>query len=151
MSDYNVYSRHCPARLFFDRLAERWVLLIIGLLRQQPPLRFNEIKREVDGISQKVLSQKLKLLERDGLVAREVYPSMPVRVEYRLTELGRSYADTIEQVSLWAQQHVETLLAAQLRFDETQAAEEEERARPPLRFLPPLNKPANPGNNKNGD
>lgn len=137
MSDYNVYSRHCPARLFFDRLAERWVLLIIGLLRQQSTLRFNEIKREVDGISQKVLSQKLKLLERDGLVEREVYPSTPVRVEYRLTELGRSYADTIEQVALWAQQHVETLLTAQSRFDEAQAAEEEARARPSLHFLPP--------------
>jgi len=114
---YDVYSRNCPARLFFDRLAERWVLLIIHLLRQGGAQRFSEIKRRVNGISQKVLSQKLKQLERDGLIARTVYPEVPVRVEYRLTPLGGSFAETIDQVGLWAEQNVEQMQLAQAQYD----------------------------------
>ncbi len=113
---YDVYSRDCPARLFFDRLAERWVLLIIHLLRQGGALRFSEIKRRVNGISQKVLSQKLKQLERDGLIARTLYPEVPVRVEYRLTALGVSFAATIDQVGQWAEQHVEQMQRAQAQY-----------------------------------
>lgn len=132
---YNVYSRHCPARMFFDRLAERWTMLIIGALRQHDTLRFNEIKREVEGISQKVLSQKLKQLERDGMVERQVYPCVPVRVEYRLTALGGSFAGIIEQVSLWSQQHVETMLTAQQAYDVQNTNASEEAELPPLRFV----------------
>lgn len=133
---YDVYSRHCPARLFFDRLAESWVLLIIGLLRKEgAPLRFNDLKRRIDGISQKVLSQKLKQLERDGLVSRELFPCVPVRVEYGLTELGLSFAATMEQLTGWAQQNVEAMAQAQHRYDAAQAAREAELARPALRFV----------------
>jgi len=131
---YDVYSRDCPARLFFDRLAERWVLLIIHLLRHGGPLRFSEIKRRVNGISQKVLSQKLKQLERDGLIARTLYPEVPVRVEYHLTALGGSFADTIEQVGQWAEQNVERMLAAQTQYD----AQLPEAPRPSgLRYIRP--------------
>lgn len=119
---YDVYSRDCPARLFFDRLAERWVLLIIHLLRQETPLRFSEIKRRVNGISQKVLSQKLKQLERDGLLHRQLFAEVPVRVEYSLTDLGCSFAATIDQVGQWAEQNVEQMICAQTHYDAQLAA-----------------------------
>lgn len=114
---YNVYSRNCPTRVFFDRVAERWVLLIIGLLRDGCPRRFSELKRQVEGISQKVLSQKLKLLERDGLVSRQVFATMPLTVEYQLTPLGLSFAETIERVSLWAEKNFERVRQSQQQYD----------------------------------
>jgi DNA-binding HxlR family transcriptional regulator len=129
---YNVYSRNCPARWFFERLAERWVLLIIGLLRDGKPLRFNELKRQVDGISQKVLSQKLKQLERDGLIVRQVYATVPVTVEYQLTQLGLSFADTIEKVSQWAEANVEQMFQAQQQYD---AQTDAMTPRPSMRYL----------------
>lgn len=113
---YNVYARNCPARQCFERLADRWAILIISRLRNGL-LRFNQLKKEIDGISQKVLSQKLKQLERDGIVQRSVIASVPVTVEYQLTPLGHSYADTIDQIHLWAEQNVETVMAAQEKYD----------------------------------
>lgn len=115
-ASYDVYSRHCPARMVLDRLADKWSLLIIGRLRAGP-VRFNSLRREVDGISQKVLSQTLKKLERDGLIARRAFATVPVTVEYALTELGRTLSDTIESLSHWAETHIETVLAAQRAYD----------------------------------
>ncbi|WP_417762789.1 winged helix-turn-helix transcriptional regulator [Shewanella sp.] len=114
---YNVYSRNCPTRVFFDRVAERWILLIIGLLRDGRPRRFSELKRQVEGISQKVLSQKLKWLERDGLVTRQVFATMPLTVEYQLTPLGLSFAETIERVSHWAENNFEQVCQSQQQYD----------------------------------
>lgn len=113
---YNVYDRHCPARMALDRLADKWSLLIIGRLRQGP-VRFNQLRREIQGISQKVLSQTLKKLERDGLIARRVEPSVPVTVEYSLSPLGGTLAQTIEALSHWAETHIESVLAAQQDYD----------------------------------
>ncbi|KFZ36726.1 HxlR family transcriptional regulator [Shewanella mangrovi] len=123
LNRYNVYARSCPARQCFERLAERWVVLIIGLLRDGEARRFNEIKRQVDGISQKVLSQKLKQLERDGMIARQVFATMPITVEYQLTSLGLSFADTIELVGQWAESNVEQMLHSQQQYDQRQQAE----------------------------
>ena len=113
---YDVYSRHCPARLVLDRLADKWVLLVIGRLREQA-VRFNQLRRDVDGVSQKVLSQTLKKLERDGLVERRVYATVPVTVEYSLTGLGQSLARTIESFSHWAEMNIDAVLAAQNSYD----------------------------------
>ncbi len=113
---YDVYSRHCPARLVLDRLADKWVLLVIGRLWDQA-VRFNQLRRDVDGVSQKVLSQTLKKLERDGLVERRVYATVPVTVEYSLTALGRSLAETIESFSHWAERNINAVLAAQHSYD----------------------------------
>lgn len=113
---YNVYSRNCPARLVLDRLADKWALLVIGSLREGT-LRFNQLRREVDGVSQKVLSQTLKKLERDGIVARTALPTVPVTVEYALTPLGGTLAETIEHLSSWAESNMEQIQAAQARYD----------------------------------
>lgn len=113
---YDVYSRHCPARLVLDRLADKWVLLVIGRL-QVGTVRFNQLRRDVDGVSQKVLAQTLRNLERDGLIRRQVFPTVPVTVEYSLTRLGETLAQTIESLSHWAESNIEAVMAAQLSYD----------------------------------
>lgn len=118
---YSVYMKGCPARLVFDRLADKWSLLIVKLLREQPH-RFNQLRRGIDGISQKALSQTLQKLERDGLVNREAFATVPVTVEYSLTELGRTLATLIEPLASWAESHIEEVLRAHRRYDARQGA-----------------------------
>ncbi|MEX3982180.1 winged helix-turn-helix transcriptional regulator [Paraburkholderia sp. EG287A] len=113
---YSVYQEGCPARLIFERLADKWALLVVRLLKCRPT-RFNQLRREIEGVSQKVLSQTLRRLERDGLVSREVITSMPVAVEYSLTELGRTLAEAIEPLTAWAVVHIEDVLSAQHQYD----------------------------------
>lgn len=118
---YDVYSRACPARLVLDRLADKWAVLVIGSLRPGA-LRFNEMRRKVDGVSQKVLAQTLRKLERDGLVARQALATRPVTVEYSLTSLGATLAETIEHLSRWAESNMPAVLAAQRAYDRREAA-----------------------------
>ena len=113
---YNVYKQCCPARLFFERLADKWVLLILNVLTPQP-VHFNGLKKSIEGISPKVLSQKLKMLERDGFVARQVIDTAPIRVEYQLTDLGRNVAQTALNLKDWAELHIEQVLNAQQKYD----------------------------------
>lgn len=118
---YDVYSRGCPARLVLDRLADKWAVLVIGCLRAGA-LRFNQVRRKVDGVSQKVLAQTLRKLERDGLVARVALATRPVTVEYSLTPLGATLAETIEHLSRWAESNMPAVLAAQRAYDEREAS-----------------------------
>jgi len=118
---FDVYSRGCPARQVLDRLADKWAVLVIGRLRGGT-LRFNQLRREVDGVSQKVLSQTLKKLERDGLIARQVIATVPVTVEYSLTGLGTTLGETIELLSRWAESNMPAVLAAQHDYDRRCAA-----------------------------
>jgi DNA-binding HxlR family transcriptional regulator len=113
---YDVYARACPTRVVLDRLADKWVVLILGRL-VEGPMRFNQLRREIDGVSQKVLSQALKGLERDGLVARRAFATVPVRVEYSITPLGETLAQTVSQLAHWAERHIEQVIAAQQRYD----------------------------------
>lgn len=122
---YDVYSRHCPARMVLDRLADKWSVLIIGRLRAGAT-RFNLLRRDVDGISQKVLSQTLKKLERDGLVRRRAFATVPVTVEYSLSELGATLAETIEALSRWAEAHIDDVLASQRAYDGSASAQRQE-------------------------
>jgi DNA-binding HxlR family transcriptional regulator len=112
----NVYDPACPTRLVLDRIADKWTTLLLTLLAKGPR-RFNELRRLVGGISQKMLSQTLKGLERDGLVEREVLPTTPVSVTYSITPLGLTLATEIEGLTTWAQRHIGAVLAAQSRFD----------------------------------
>lgn len=117
MVPYDVYSEACPTRLVLDRLADKWAVLVLALLARGPR-RFNALRREIEGLSQKVLSQTLKRLERDGLVARQAFPTVPVTVEYSITPLGRTLAETVEALARWAETHIETVLAAQRAYDD---------------------------------
>ncbi|MFP9227784.1 HxlR family transcriptional regulator [Pectobacterium cacticida] len=113
---YNVYLQHCPARMILERLADKWALLIVGLLKTGP-MRFNQLRRGIEGVSQKALSQTLKRLERDGLLSRKAFPTVPVTVEYALTPLGKTLSDAIEPLATWAERNIEEVLLAQSRYD----------------------------------
>lgn len=113
---YNVYEKDCPTRQVLDRLADKWALLILDRLDGET-VRFNTIRRDVQGVSQKVLSQTLKKLERDGLVLRTAYPTVPVTVEYSLTELGQTLTHTVTALAHWAERNMAAVEAAQRAYD----------------------------------
>ncbi|GAB2821512.1 winged helix-turn-helix transcriptional regulator [Lentzea nigeriaca] len=108
--------RMCPCRDLLDMVASKWTALTIGAL-EDGPKRFGELKRRLEGISQKMLTQTLRTLERDGLVTRTVYPSVPLRVEYELTELGRSVTEPLAALRSWAQRNYESVAEARETFD----------------------------------
>ena len=90
----DCFARGCTARLVLSHLSSRWSSLIVAALMGEEVLRFSELRVRIDGISEKVLSEKLKELERDGLLARKMYPVVPPRVEYRLTPMGKGCRGT---------------------------------------------------------
>ena len=116
-SDAEVYQGNCPTRAILDRIADKWATLIIGILAQSESRRFNELKRTIGGISQKMLTQTLRDLERDGLVKRTVYAEIPPRVEYRLTDLGKTLCGPISALTQWAHDHIDEVKSAQSEFD----------------------------------
>lgn len=113
---WNPYERDCPTRALLDRIGDRWTVLVIGTLHDGPR-RFSEIARAVDGVSQKMLTQTLRALERDGMVTRTVYPEIPPRVEYALTDLGRSLREPLRNLELWATEHMEQVFDARRRAE----------------------------------
>ena len=115
-SQPSVYDRSCPAHVVIDHLADKWAVLIIGRLANGT-LRFAELRRAVDGISQKMLTVTLRDLERDGLVNRKLYASVPPKVEYTLTPLGASLSDKAEDLCRWAEANMEQILRARDNFD----------------------------------
>jgi len=113
----DVYAKHCPSRMILDRISNKWTMLILDRLREET-VRFNQLRRDIEGISQKVLSQTLKSLERDGLIDREAFPTVPVTVEYSITDLGRTLSDTVHILTHWAEKNFDAVLLAQQSFDE---------------------------------
>lgn len=117
---WNPYSANCPTRVVLDRVADKWAVLVLGLLADGP-VRFNRLRRRIEGISQKMLTQTLKNLEADGLVTRTVFPTVPVTVEYALTPLGESLAPALDGLRRWAEDNIEAVLAARSRQRPTAA------------------------------
>ncbi|MGC2775780.1 MAG: helix-turn-helix domain-containing protein [Bradyrhizobium sp.] len=118
----NVYSADCPTRQILDRVGDKWAVLILILLRNDP-LRFNQLRRAIEGISQKMLSQVLKSLERDGLVRRRAVATVPVTVEYSITPLGLTLAAAVDPLRDWAEHHLKDVTAAQRRYDSQRQSE----------------------------
>ncbi|MDC4570644.1 helix-turn-helix transcriptional regulator [Acinetobacter baumannii] len=114
---YNIFQQHCPARLFFEKIADKWVLLILNILEHETQ-HFNLLKKNIEGISPKVLSQKLKMLERDGFIERKIQDTSPIRVDYSLTPLGQNVAAMAYQLKEWAETNIEQVLEAQIIYDE---------------------------------
>jgi DNA-binding HxlR family transcriptional regulator len=112
----NAYAAECPTRLVLDRIGDKWAVLVLGLLVEEP-VRFNQLRRRIEGVSQKVLSQTLKSLERDGLIHRRAFATVPVTVEYSITPLGRSLAATVNGLRIWAEAHIGEVQKAQNRYD----------------------------------
>ena len=122
MHAYDVFEDRCPTRLVLDRLADKWALLVLDRLRGEP-VRFNGLRRDIKGVSQKVLSQTLKALERDGLVSRSAFPTVPVTVEYAVTPLGLTLTETVAALAHWAERNMDEVLAAQAAYDARLRAE----------------------------
>ncbi|WP_164419518.1 winged helix-turn-helix transcriptional regulator [Streptomyces salinarius] len=104
------------AREIFSDVANKWALLIIEALGERT-LRFSEVRGEVEGISHKMLTQNLRMLERNGLVDRKVHPTVPPKVEYTLTEPGRALRATVDAICDWTQRHLGHIEGARERFD----------------------------------
>jgi DNA-binding HxlR family transcriptional regulator len=99
-----------------SRVGDKWTMQVVVTLREEPR-RFNEIKRQVGGISQQMLTRTLKTLERDGMVKRTVRATTPPQVEYALTALGRSLSEPVRQLAQWARAHLTTIHGNRLRYD----------------------------------
>jgi DNA-binding HxlR family transcriptional regulator len=113
---FDAFLADCPSRLVLDRISDKWVTLVIASLADGPR-RFSEVSRQLAGVSQKMLTQTLRTLERDGLVSRTVTPSVPVRVDYELTALGHSLLDPIKHLKAWSEDHVPEVREAQESYD----------------------------------
>ncbi len=117
------FSSECPSRQLFDQIADKWSMMVLAIL-EPGPLRFNAIRRQIEGVTQKALTQCLRRLERNGLVERRVIPLSPVAVEYELTELGRSLGKPFSVLYAWTVENLAAVDIARLRFDQRPDVEE---------------------------
>jgi DNA-binding HxlR family transcriptional regulator len=108
-------------REILDLVGDKWTLYIIATLKDGP-VRFNELRRQIDGISQRMLTINLRGLERDGLVKRTLFPTIPPRVDYELTEVGRTLLTPVMALVIWANNNRQTIQDARVRYDSSQAA-----------------------------
>jgi len=111
---YDAFRRTCPSHAVLEALASKWVYLVVCALRRGR-LRNGELARKLEGITPKMLTQTLRVLERDGLVRREIFPVIPPRVEYEMTELGQNLAGLLNQIRSWSEQHVPEIKDARAR------------------------------------
>ncbi|MYW65308.1 transcriptional regulator [Streptomyces sp. SID8379] len=116
-SAYDVFAKACPSRGTLEHVTGRWGALTLGALHEGS-FRFNELRRRVDGVSEKMLSQTLQALERDGLVHREAQPTNPPRVDYELTPLGRDVADRLLTLIHFVEGRMDDVLVARERYDD---------------------------------
>src|ERR687894_2640799 len=127
--DYDAFLAACPSRQLLDRISDKWVTLVLAALGSDGPhpeedrvgepraMRYSELSRRLAGVSQKMLTQTLRSLERDGLITRTVTPTVPVTVTYELTDLGCSLQDLMHRVKAWAEAHMDEVLASRKTYD----------------------------------
>lgn len=118
----NTIIEICPVRNVIARFGNKWALLVILILSENKVLRFSELKKMIPDVSSRMLSSTLRTLEADGLASRKVYPEVPPKVEYSLTETGLSLVPFIVQLTEWAQKHMKSIVKHREEFE---AAEEE--------------------------
>jgi DNA-binding HxlR family transcriptional regulator len=127
---YDAFLADCPSRQLLDRISDKWVALILAALGSESPdgvasprsMRYSELSRQLAGVSQKMLTQTLRSLERDGLLTRAVTPTVPVTVTYRLTDLGLSLQHVMRGIKEWAEAHMDEVLANRDEYDARVAA-----------------------------
>ena len=112
----DVRAQDCPTRLQLDRIADKWTTLLLTTL-DDGPMRFNALKRRIGGVSQKMLSQSLRQMERDGLVLRHVEATVPVSVTYEITPLGRTLVEALRPMIDWAETRMDQVEAARRAYD----------------------------------
>ena len=113
---WDPYSRGCPSRDVLDQIGSKWAVLVIGELGRNGTRRFTELRQQLAGVSEKMLTQTLRTLERDGLVRRTVYPEAPIRVEYALTPLGQTLRGPLKALTEWSVLHMEDVLTAREEY-----------------------------------
>lgn len=112
----NTLYPDCPVRNVLSRVGDKWSMLVLFTLEGQPSIRFKELQRSIPDISQKILTATLKMLEADGLINREAFPEVPPRVEYSLTEKGKSLLPLIDALLSWATDNMEDIIASRTQF-----------------------------------
>ncbi|MFD0278212.1 winged helix-turn-helix transcriptional regulator [Kitasatospora sp. NPDC127111] len=117
---FDAYLAECPARQLLDRIGDKWVSLVVNALADGPQ-RYSDLRRRLAGVSEKMLTQTLRALERDGLLTRTVTPSVPARVDYALTPLGAGLLPLMRSIKTWAEQNMPEVLAARDAYDTRQA------------------------------
>ncbi|TDB90275.1 helix-turn-helix domain-containing protein [Actinomadura sp. 7K534] len=127
--EYDAFLAQCPSRQLLDRISDKWVALVLAALGgddpypgddrvgEPRPMRYSELARRLAGVSQKMLTQTLRSLERDGLVTRSVAPTVPVTVTYELTGLGLSLHAAIRGIKIWAETHMDEVIANRAQYD----------------------------------
>lgn len=119
--DVSVKAPMCPSRGVLEHVTSRWGVLVLVALVERP-YRFAELRREVGGVSEKMLTQTLRTLERDGFLSRRAYPVIPPRVDYSLTELGREAAEQVWALARWTERRTPDVQAARVRYDEARTS-----------------------------
>ncbi len=117
----NVFIEACPSRAILELIADKWTLLILPALRRGPK-RNGDLMRQIGGVSQKMLTQTLRELERNGLVARFDHQEVPPRVDYELTDLGRSLSEAVRKLDSWAENHIPEVQTARAAFEKRERA-----------------------------
>ncbi|GAA0268598.1 helix-turn-helix domain-containing protein [Streptomyces polychromogenes] len=117
---YDAFVKECPTSQLLARISDKWVGLVLSALgeAEDGSMRYSELGRKIPGVSQKMLTQTLRSLERDGIVTRSVTASVPVRVDYRLTELGGSLGCLLSSVKRWAENHFDEVSTHRRTYDE---------------------------------
>ena len=127
--EYDSFLANCPSRQLLDRISDKWVALILAALGSDGPhagvdyvgearsMRYSELSRRLAGVSQKMLTQTLRALERDGLITRTVTPTVPVTVTYELTDLGLSLHEVMRGITVWAEAHMDEVLSHREAYD----------------------------------
>ena len=116
-TSWDPYARGCPSRDLLDRIGDKWTVLVLGELAKNGACRFTQLRKRLSGVSEKMLTQTLRAVERDGLVLRTVYPAVPVRVEYALTPLGQTLREPLKALTEWSVRHVAEVIAAREEYD----------------------------------
>jgi DNA-binding HxlR family transcriptional regulator len=129
-ADYDAFLANCPSRQLLDRVSDKWVALVLAALGSDGPhpagdclgepraMRYSELSRRLAGVSQKMLTQTLRALERDGLLTRTVTPTVPVTVTYELTDLGSSLHHVMRGIKVWAESHMDEVLTNREQYDD---------------------------------
>ena len=121
---YDAFVAECPTRALLDRLSDKWVSLVLVALASGP-MRYRQLHRRIDGVSQKMLTQTLRTLARDGLLTRTVTPTVPLRTDYQLTPLGCSLLPLVAAIKAWAEVNIEAVERARRHYD--QVADDQRR------------------------
>ena len=117
---YDAFVAECPTRALLDRLSDKWVSLVLVALAAGP-MRYRQLHRRIDGVSQKMLTQTLRTMARDGLLTRTVTPTVPLRTDYELTPLGRSLLPLMAAIKAWAEANIEAVEQARHHYDQQAA------------------------------